>query len=109
VVYAENRSFNNLFADYPGLEAAVLAHAGGLPAARPRRHAAAKPPPAWGGVPQVGPQTVDGVTYPNAVQYQENLPNAPFPLKYRRVDTPRSGLSTRLFPSRGGWSACWTA
>ncbi|MBO4967932.1 MAG: acid phosphatase, partial [Pseudomonas sp.] len=38
-------------------------------------------PPVWGGVLQVGPQTVDGVTYMPGEQFQDNLPNAPFALK----------------------------
>jgi acid phosphatase len=38
-------------------------------------------PQCWGGICQVGPQNVDGVTYATGVQYQENLPNAPYALK----------------------------
>ncbi|GFM88996.1 acid phosphatase [Pseudomonas cichorii] len=82
VIYAENRSFNNLFADFPGVEKPLSA----LKPADYQQHdrdgtLLKTLPPAWGGVLQVGPQTVDGVTYPAGVQYQENLPNAPFPLK----------------------------
>jgi len=82
VIYAENRSFNNLFADFPGVEKPLSA----LPAADYQQrdrdgNLLTTLPPAWGGVLQVGPQSVDGVTYPSEVQFQENLPNAPFPLK----------------------------
>ena len=82
VIYAENRSFNNLFGDFPGVEKPLSA----LKPADYQQHdrdgtLLKTLPPAWGGVLQVGPQTVDGVTYPAGVQYQDNLPNAPFPLK----------------------------
>ncbi|WP_338514214.1 acid phosphatase [Pseudomonas poae] len=82
VVYAENRSFNNLFADFPGVEKPLSA----LSAAQTRQldrdgSVLNSLPPTWGGVLQVGPQSVDGVTYPSEVQFQENLPNAPFALK----------------------------
>ncbi|KRP53139.1 acid phosphatase [Pseudomonas poae] len=82
VIYAENRSFNNLFADFPGVEKPLCA----LSAAQTRQldrdgSVLNSLPPTWGGVLQVGPQSVDGVTYPSEVQFQENLPNAPFALK----------------------------
>lgn len=82
VIYAENRSFNNLFADFPGVEKPLSA----LSAAQTRQldrdgSVLNSLPPTWGGVLQVGPQSVDGVTYPSEVQFQENLPNAPFALK----------------------------
>ncbi|WP_231423753.1 acid phosphatase [Pseudomonas sp. Leaf59] len=82
VIYAENRSFNNLFADFPGVEKPLSA----LSAAQTRQldrdgSVLNSLPPIWGGVLQVGPQSVDGVTYPSEVQFQENLPNAPFALK----------------------------
>jgi acid phosphatase len=44
---------------------------------------------------QVGPQSVDGVTYPNAVQFQENLPNAPFALKGPNAEDLPLSLVTR--------------
>ncbi|MCF5777363.1 acid phosphatase [Pseudomonas poae] len=82
VIYAENRSFNNLFADFPGVEKPLSA----LSAAQTRQldrdgSVLNSLPPTWGGVLQVGPQSVDGVTYPSEVQFQENLPSAPFALK----------------------------
>ncbi|QHF42906.1 acid phosphatase [Pseudomonas sp. S35] len=82
VIYAENRSFNNLFADFPGVEKPLSALSATDTQQRNRDGSLLdKLPPAWGGVLQVGPQSVDGVTYPSEVQFQENLPNAPFALK----------------------------
>lgn len=82
VIYAENRSFNNLFANFPGVEKP-------LSALKPADYQQLDRdgsllltlPPVWGGVLQVGPQTVDGVTYMPGEQFQDNLPNAPFALK----------------------------
>ncbi|WP_348750181.1 acid phosphatase [Pseudomonas rhodesiae] len=82
VIYAENRSFNNLFADFPGVEKPLSALKANDYQQRDRDGSAlATLPPTWGGVLQVSPQTVDGVTYPSEVQFQENLPNAPYALK----------------------------
>ncbi|MBX8609900.1 acid phosphatase [Pseudomonas cichorii] len=82
VIYAENRSFNNLFGDFPGVEKPLSALKPADYQQRDRDGTLFKTlPPAWGGVLQLGPQTVDGVSYPAGVQYQENLPNAPYPLK----------------------------
>ncbi|MBD8194251.1 acid phosphatase [Pseudomonas fluorescens] len=82
VIYAENRSFNNLFANFPGVEKPLSALSATDTQQRDRDGSLLSTlPPAWGGVLQVGPQTVDGVTYPSEVQFQENLPNAPFDLK----------------------------
>ena len=82
VIYAENRSFNNLFADFPGVEKPLSALSATDTQQRDRDGSLLTTlPPTWGGVLQVGPQTVDGVTYPSEVQFQENLSNAPFDLK----------------------------
>ncbi|WP_122858755.1 acid phosphatase, partial [Pseudomonas viridiflava] len=82
VIYAENRSFNNLFGNFPGVEKPLSSLKAADYEQRDRDGSLlSKLPPAWGGVLQVGPQSVDGVTYPAGVQFQENLPNAPFPLK----------------------------
>jgi acid phosphatase len=96
VIYAENRSFNNLFADFPGAQqpAATL---------KPEQYQQrdrdgsllTSLPPAWGGVLQVGPQSVDGVTYAQGVQYQQQLPNAPFALKGPNQEDLPLGLVTR--------------
>ncbi|WXL26322.1 acid phosphatase [Ectopseudomonas mendocina] len=82
VIYAENRSFNNLFANFPGVEKPLSAL---KPEDYQQRDRDGRLlvilPQVWGGVLQLGPQTVDGVTYPNQTQFQNNLPNAPFALK----------------------------
>jgi acid phosphatase len=86
VIYAENRSFNNLFANFPG--------ATGVPATRESRKKGAPPPfapqrdrdgsvlpklpPAWGGLTAAGqPVTVTQAQTTNV------LPNAPF-----QIDSP---------------------
>ncbi|AZF40849.1 Acid phosphatase [Pseudomonas sp. R1-43-08] len=96
VIYAENRSFNNLFADFPGLEKPLSALSVADVQQRDRDGSVLTTlPPTWGGVLQVGPQSVDGVTYPSAVQFQENLPNAPFALKGPDVQDLPLSLVTR--------------
>jgi acid phosphatase len=96
VIYAENRSFNNLFADFPGLEKPLTALSASEYQQRDRDGSLLTTlPPAWGGVLQVGPQSVDGVTYPNEVQFQENLPNAPFALKGPNAEDLPLSLVTR--------------
>ncbi|PRA26405.1 acid phosphatase [Pseudomonas poae] len=96
VIYAENRSFNNLFADFPGVEKPLSALSPQDAQQRDRDGSLLTSlPPAWGGVLQVGPQSVDGVTYPSEVQYQENLPNAPFALKGPNAEDLPLSLVTR--------------
>ncbi|MBD8094693.1 acid phosphatase [Pseudomonas fluorescens] len=96
VIYAENRSFNNLFADFPGVEKPLSALSAADVQQRDRDGSLLTSlPPAWGGVLQVGPQSVDGVTYPSEVQYQENLPNAPFALKGPNAEDLPLSLVTR--------------
>ncbi|MBN2993037.1 acid phosphatase [Pseudomonas cedrina subsp. fulgida] len=96
VIYAENRSFNNLFADFPGVEKPLAALSAADTQQRDRDGSVLNTlPPVWGGVLQVGPQTVDGVTYASAVQFQENLPNAPFALKGPNAEDLPLSLVTR--------------
>ncbi|KPW18521.1 hypothetical protein ALQ72_200022 [Pseudomonas syringae pv. maculicola] len=96
VIYAENRSFNNLFGDFPGVQKPLSSLRPAEYQQRDRDGSMLdKLPPAWGGVLQVGPQTVDGVTYPVGVQFQENLPNAPFPLKGPNAEDLPMSLVTR--------------
>ncbi|MDE1165083.1 MAG: acid phosphatase [Pseudomonas sp.] len=96
VIYAENRSFNNLFANFPGVEKPLSALKPADCQQRDRDGSLLQTlPPAWGGVLQVGPQTVDGVTYANGVQFQENLPNAPFALKGPNQEDLPLNLVTR--------------
>lgn len=82
VIYAENRSFNNLFGNFPGVEKPL---ADLDPEASQQRDRDGKLleslPPAWGGILQVGPQTVDGVTYAAGTQFQEHLLNEPYALQ----------------------------
>lgn len=96
VIYAENRSFNNLFADFPGVEKPLSALTAKDFLQRDRDGSVLPTlPPSWGGVLQVGPQTVDGVTYPSEVQFQQNLPNAPFALKGPQGEDLPLSLVTR--------------
>lgn len=96
VIYAENRSFNNLFADFPGVEKPLSALTAKDFQQRDRDGSVLSAlPPSWGGVLQVGPQTVDGVTYPSEVQFQQNLPNAPFALKGPQGEDLPLSLVTR--------------
>jgi len=96
VIYAENRSFNNLFADFPGVEKPLSALTAAEYQQRDRDASLLSTlPPTWGGVLQIGPQTVDGVTYPSEVQYQENLPNAPYALKGPNGEDQPLSLVTR--------------
>ncbi|MGY4819346.1 acid phosphatase [Pseudomonas chlororaphis subsp. piscium] len=96
VIYAENRSFNNLFADFPGLEKPLSALKPADYQQRDRDGSLLPSlPPVWGGVAQVGPQALDGVTYPAGTQYQEHLPNAPFALKGPDGQDLPLGLVTR--------------
>ncbi|AJO80653.1 acid phosphatase [Pseudomonas sp. MRSN 12121] len=96
VIYAENRSFNNLFAGFPGLEKPLSALKPADYQQRDRDGSLLPGlPPVWGGVAQVGPQMLDGVTYPVGTQYQEQLPNAPFALKGPSGEDLPLGLVTR--------------
>ncbi|WP_455921788.1 acid phosphatase [Pseudomonas putida] len=96
VIYPENRSFNNLFGNFPGVEKPLSSLKPEEYQQRDRDGSLLKTlPPAWGGTLQIGPQTVDGVTYAAGVQYQENLPNAPFALKGPNKEDLPLGVITR--------------
>jgi acid phosphatase len=82
VIYAENRSFNNLFADFPGLQSPLSS----VPPSAFQQldrdgvtvlNTLPVVPDGW--VPR--DQEADGVTYKAGEQYQTALPNAPFPLR----------------------------
>jgi len=96
VIYAENRSFNNLFANFPGVEKPLSAV---KPDDYRQRDRDGKLldnlPSCWGGTCQIGPQSLDGVTYATGVQYQENLPNAPYALKGPSGEDLPLGVVTR--------------
>lgn len=96
VIYAENRSFNNLFANFPGTEKPLgTLQATGYQQRDRNGDLLKQLPQVWGGTVQLGPQTVEGVTYPNGTQYQQNLPNAPFPLKGPTGEDLPLGVITR--------------
>ncbi len=82
VIYAENRSFNNLFGNYPGVERPLSALRPEDYLQRDRDGTTVLPqlptvPGGW----LLKDQTVDGITYKAGIQFQTNLPNAPFALK----------------------------
>ena len=85
VIYAENRSFYNLFANFPGATGVASTKAGkkgATPAFAPQKDrdgsVLAKLPPAWGGLTAAGqPVTVTQAQTANV------LPNAPF-----QIDSP---------------------
>ncbi|CAG4886595.1 acid phosphatase [Paraburkholderia gardini] len=82
VIYSENRSFNNLFGDFPGVEKPLLSLKPTDYLQRDRDGKTVLPylPPVPGGW-LLKDQVADGVSYRAGQQYQTNLPNAPFALK----------------------------
>ena len=95
VIYAENRSFNNLFGDFPGVEKPLSALKPADYQQRDRDGSLLKQlPPTWGGVVGVT-QTIEGVTYEAGKQYQNNLPNAPFAMTGPQGEALPLGLVTR--------------
>jgi acid phosphatase len=95
VIFAENRSFNNLFAGFPGLQQPLSAVPAERTAQRDRDGKVLdKLPPIWGGmVPQK--QTVDHRDYQIAETDILGLPNAPFSLKTPDGDPLPHGVVTR--------------
>ena len=81
VLYSENRSFNNLFAEFPGLEK-PLTTADPLTYRQLDRDGRTLLPhlPTVPGGWVTDDQYADGLPYPKGQQYQQNLANAPFPL-----------------------------
>jgi acid phosphatase len=82
VIYSENRSFNNLFGDFPGVEKPLSAvkPADYTQLDRDGRTVLPQLPP----VPRgwlLTDQMADGTPYRAGQQYQTNLPNAPFALR----------------------------
>ncbi|CAB3733035.1 hypothetical protein LMG24238_05909 [Paraburkholderia sediminicola] len=82
VIYSENRSFNNLFGNFPGVERPLssLKAADYLQLDRDGKTVLNQLPVVPGGW-LLKDQVADGVTYKAGLQYQTNLPNAPFPLR----------------------------
>jgi len=81
VIYLENRSFNNLFAGFPGL-AAPLADAPAAALQQRDRDGSVLPtlPKTWGGMVP-GRQNIGGKDVLITEDQSGNLPNAPFALK----------------------------
>jgi acid phosphatase len=95
VIYAENRSFNNLFAGFPGLQDPLA----GLPPERARQRdrdgkVLDRLPPIWGGlVPHE--QVVEHGRYQIAEGDLPPQANAPFALKTKAGDPLPHGVVTR--------------
>lgn len=77
VIYAENRSFHNLFANFPGL--APLPADAGLPQRDRDGSVLATLPPIWGGLVPTA-QHINGKRYLITQDKFASLPNRPFPL-----------------------------
>jgi acid phosphatase len=96
VIYAENRSFNNLFADFPGLEKPLAS----LPPEGFQQRdrdgtLLTQLPPVWKGVVDSKTQMIEGVSYEAGQQYQQPLQNAPYVLKGPNGEALPLGLVTR--------------
>jgi len=95
VIYLENRSFNNLFADFPGLAAPLSA----VPAAQFQqkdRDGSVLPtlPKVWGGMVP-GRQNIGGKDYLVKEDDIQGLPNAPWKLRDAEGKPLPEGLVTR--------------
>jgi acid phosphatase len=95
VIYAENRSFNNLFAQFPGLQQPLSNVSRERFLQRDRNgRLLDRLPPIWGGmVPNK--QVVDHREYLIRQDDIAHLPNAPFRLRDRDGDPLPQGLVTR--------------
>ncbi|KVQ09841.1 acid phosphatase [Burkholderia ubonensis] len=96
VIYAENRSFANLYGDFPGVQHPLAA----VPPAQARqldrdgKTLLPVLPKIWGGlVPQA--QEVDGTRYMIAEQDIQKLPNAPFLIRDAHGKPLPNGVITR--------------
>ncbi len=89
VIYAENRSFNNLYGHFPGADGLAQAEKSGIVQADRDGKPLAELPPVWGGL------TAKGVT-PAVTQAQtEHLPNAPFAIDDPKGFNQSLGIATR--------------
>lgn len=95
VLFAENRSFNNLFADFPGLEQPLADLSPERAIQRDRDGTPLKTlPPIWNGmVPEA--QVVNHRSYQIGEEAIVGLPNAPFALKTPEGAPLPHGLVTR--------------
>jgi len=97
VIFAENRSFNNLFANFPGVEKPLSAL---TPADYTQLDRDGTPlpvlPPVWNGMVPTA-QQANHITYQvdQAAAYMNNLPNAPFALLGPQGEPLPQGLVTR--------------
>ncbi|POA96992.1 acid phosphatase, partial [Chromobacterium sinusclupearum] len=95
VIYLENRSFNNLYGNFPGVKYPLAQAPAAACTQLDRDGTPLKTlPKIWGGLVQRG-QNVGGKYYlidENAIQ---NLPNAPFPLKDAEGQLLPEGVITR--------------
>jgi acid phosphatase len=96
VLFAENRSFNNLFGDFPGLEKPLssLKPEDYLQLDRDGSTVLPHLPQVPGGW-LLSDQTVNGTIYPASQQYQTQLSNAPFALKGPKGEHLPTSLITR--------------
>jgi acid phosphatase len=95
VIYLENRSFNNLFADFPGL-AQPLSELPALATAQKDRDGSVLPelPKIWGGMVPAR-QNLGGKDYLIKEDDIQHLPNAPFKLSDAQGKPLPEGLITR--------------
>ncbi len=95
VIFAENRSFNNLFADFPGLQAPLSEVPAERAAQRDRDgKVLAGLPKIWGGLVKEE-QVVNHQTFKIGEADIQGLPNAPFALKTPDGDPLPQGVVTR--------------
>ncbi len=95
VIYAENRSFNNLFSNFPGLESPLSSVPRERLVQRDRDGAVlATLPPIWGGLVPT-PQILNGVQHQIGENAITGLDNGPFTLRTPTRELLPHGLVTR--------------
>ncbi|GAB3461860.1 acid phosphatase [Massilia terrae] len=95
VIYLENRSFNNLFANFPGTALPLSAVAPAAAAQRDRDGSVLPTlPKVWGGMVPAR-QNIGGKDYLIKEEQISGLPNAPFTLKDAEGNPLPEGLVTR--------------
>lgn len=97
VIFAENRSFNNLFSNFPGVEKPLSALTAADYTQKDRDGTTLSVlPPVWGGMVPTS-QQANHVTYQVAenAPYMNNLPNAPFDLRGPQGEPLPQGVVTR--------------
>lgn len=97
VIFAENRSFNNLFANFPGVEKPLSALTAADYAQNDRDGTPLSVlPPVWNGMVPTS-QQANHITYQvdQTAPYMNNLPNAPFALLGPQGEPLPQGVVTR--------------